>query len=90
MHWAAMTTPLNTSTNIGLIANKETLSRALSKHEGKEPIRVGSNSHEKVKTFENVGSLLINLNSIHDGNVGCKLEIHVIIQSKTFVFSISL
>ena len=38
-----------------------------------ENIRIGSNSYEKVKTFEYAGSIVTNQNSIQDA-IKCRLE----------------
>ena len=38
-----------------------------------EHITVGSNSHEKLKIFKYLGSLMTNQNSIHD-EIKCKLK----------------
>ena len=45
-----------------------------------EHIAIDSNSYEKVKTFQYLGSLLTNQNSTHDEiRYRIKIEIHVII-----------
>ena len=38
-----------------------------------EHIAVGSNSHEKIKTFKYLGSLLTNQNAIHD-EIKCRFK----------------
>ena len=48
----------------------------IGRHRGmipKEHINIGSNSHEKVKTFKYLGFLLTNQNSIHEG-INCRLK----------------
>ena len=50
---------LNTCKDIGMIANVH--------------IKIGNNSYEKVKTFEYLGSLLTNQNSIQE-EINCKLK----------------
>jgi hypothetical protein len=44
-----------------------------------EHIKVGSNSYQKVQTFKYLGSLLSNMNYIHE-------KINIIIQYKHFCF----
>ena len=63
--------------DIGLAVNtRKTKSMEIGRHRGmiaNAHIKIGSNSYEKVKTFQYLGSLLTNQNSIQE-EIKCRLK----------------